>query len=170
MNGIKLALLALSVLVFGCEQTQKPVEMHEENWLGRAAKIPKGNPLISGTSYLSVYSEMFSYSQMQKYRLTGMISMRNLSETDTIYLTRADYYNTSGTKIRTYFDSPVYLQPMGTIEIVIATKDVEGGTGSNFLFEWKTPPNCPEPLFEGVMSNMEGTKGLAFLTEGRRIK
>lgn len=170
MNRTKHILLALSILIFGCEQEEKPADIHEENWSGRAASLAKVDSLISGKTYLSVYSEMFSFSQKQKYRLTGMVSMRNLSETDTIYLLRADYYDTAGKKIRTYINFPVYLQPMETVEIVITHEDVEGGTGSNFLFEWKTPPDCPEPLFEGVMSNMQGTKGLAFVTNGKRTR
>ena len=59
---------------------------------------------------------------------------------------------------------------METLEIVIAQKDIEGGTGSNFLFEWKTPLNCPEPLFEGVMSSMQGNQGVSFTTHARRVK
>ena len=113
---------------------------------------------------------MFSYSQKQKYSLTGMVSMRNVSETDTIYLLRADYYDTAGARIRAYFTRPVYLRPMETVEIVIAHEDVEGGTGSNFLFEWKTPPDCPEPLFEGVMNSMQGNRGVAFVTQGKRTR
>ena len=42
--------------------------------------------------------------------------------------------------------------------------DVTGGTGSNFLFEWAIPRNCPEPLFEGVMNSTMGQQGLSFTT------
>jgi len=48
--------------------------------------------------------------------------------------------------------------------------DVEGGTGSNFIFEWQAPKNCPEPLFEGVMNSTVGQQGLSFTTQSRRIK
>ena len=98
-----------------------------------------------------------------------MVSMRNVSEKDTIYMLRADYYNTEGSNIRSYFDYPIFVLPMETLEIVIAQSDVEGGTGSNFLFEWQTPKNCPEPLFEGVMNSMQGTKGMSFTTHAKKI-
>ncbi len=175
MKNMKIIWLFLLVLTLGCSQEEKSTavqqkNIHREDWSKRAANIAETDSLVFGETYLSVYSEMYSFSQKQKFNLTGMISMRNVSETDTIYLLRADYYDTAGTKIRSYFDHPVYLRPMETVEIVIAHDDVEGGTGSNFLFEWKTPPGDPEPLFEGVMNSMQGNRGVAFVTHGRRTR
>lgn len=157
------------ILMIGCEQ-QAEVNIDEENWSTRMANMEEVDSLIHGKSYLSVYSQIYSFTQKRKYNLAGMISLRNVSEKDTVYLLRADYFNTEGENIRTYFDYPIYVSPMETIEIVIAQDDVEGGTGSNFLFEWKIPPNCPEPLFEGVMNSMQGTQGIAFTTQARRIE
>lgn len=166
-----LALVLLVFLVIGCEQPQRPIMIeNEENWSERKATIEQKEDLEHGMSYLSVYSQMYSYSQNQKYNLTGLVSLRNVSEADTIYLLRADYFNTEGAKIRTYFDFPIFVLPMETLEIVIAQKDVEGGTGSNFLIEWKIPLGCPEPLFEGVMNSMLGNQGVSFTTHARRTK
>ena len=47
-------------------------------------------------------------------------------------------------------------------EIIIDEIDVSGGTGSNFIFEWKIPKNCPEPLFEGIMTFYNGTTRFIF--------
>jgi len=99
-----------------------------------------------------------------------MVSMRNTSDLDTIYLLKAQYYDTDGKSIRKYFDYPIFLAPMETTEIIIDEIDVSGGTGSNFIFEWKTPQNCPEPLFEGVMTSTMGQQGLSFTTSAKRIK
>ena len=99
-----------------------------------------------------------------------MISLRNTSDVDTIYLLKAEYFNTQGLSIRTYFDFPIFLSPLETTEIIINHKDEEGGTGANFIFEWKVPKGWPEPLFEGVMSSMQNGQGLSFTTQARRIK
>ncbi len=175
MKNLKITWLFLAILALGCDEQERSdavdqKNIHQEDWSKRAANIAETDSLIFGKSYLSVYSEMYSFSQKQKFNLTGMISLRNVSETDTIYLLRADYYDTAGSKIRAYLNYPVYLRPMETIEIVIAHEDVEGGTGSNFLFEWKTPQDCPEPLFEGVMNSMQGNRGIAFVTQGKRTR
>lgn len=167
---MKYPLLLMMVFIIGCMQPQLKVEMNEKNWANRAIDIGKKDSLIFGKSYLSVYSQMYSFNENKKYDLTGLISLRNVSESDTIFILKADYYNTEGSKIRTYFDYPIYILPMETLEIVIAQKDVEGGTGSNFIFDWKTPLNCPEPLFEGLMNSMQGNQGVSFTTHAKRIK
>lgn len=167
---MKYILLLFIVCTLGCEEKPVMVDVKEENWSKRKAGLNVIDSLAYGKSYLSVYSQMYSLTQHQKYPLTAMISMRNVSETETIYLLRADYFNTSGAKVRTYFNYPIYVKPMETLEIVIDQKDIEGGTGSNFIIEWKAPIGCPEPLFEGLMNSMQGTKGLSFTTHARRIE
>jgi Protein of unknown function (DUF3124) len=98
-----------------------------------------------------------------------MVSLRNTSDVDTIYILKADYYDTHGKSVRKYFDQPIYLAPLETTEIIIDEADITGGTGSNFIFEWKTPKNCPVPLFEGIMNSTMGQQGLSFTTQGIRI-
>lgn len=141
-----------------------------ENWSKRMVDISQKDSLEYGKSYLSIYSQIYSLSEHKTHNLTAMISLRNTSDLDTIYLLRAEYYDTHGKSIRKYFDKPIYLEPMGTTEIIIDEIDVSGGTGSNFIFEWKTPIKCPEPLFEGVMTSTMGQQGLSFTTQGIRIK
>lgn len=92
------------------------------------------------------------------------------SDLDTIYLLRAEYYDTHGKSVRNYFDSPIFLTPMETTEIIIDQSVISGGTGSNFILEWKIPKNCPEPLFEGIMISTMGQQGLSFTTQAKRIK
>ncbi|OEK08947.1 hypothetical protein A8C32_13640 [Flavivirga aquatica] len=166
---MKYIFILLVILLLGCKEKPE-IEIQEENWSKRKIDITQLEELVHGKTYLSVYSQIYSFTQKQKYNLTGMISMRNMSEKDTIYLLKTDYFNTEGANIRTYFDFPIYVSPMETLDIVIAQSDIEGGTGSNFLFEWKTPKDCPEPLFEGVMSSMQGTQGISFITQGNRIE
>jgi len=59
---------------------------------------------------------------------------------------------------------------METIEIVIKQLDREGGTGANFLFDWRIKPGINEPLFEGVMVCLMKETAFSFLTEGKRIE
>lgn len=165
-------LLPILLLLSSCksEFTQEGDMVDVENWAARKAVIAPEDSLEYGKSYLSIYSQIYSFSQHKKYNLTGMISLRNTSDQDTIYLLSTRYYDTRGTKIRTYFEEPVFLRPMETAEIVIEQDDTEGGTGSNFIIEWQKPADCPEPLFEGVMNSMQGTQGISFTTQAKRIE
>ncbi|XCF05720.1 DUF3124 domain-containing protein [Tamlana crocina] len=152
------------------EQPKTSPPIHAENWANRKIEIKDKDSLEYGKSYLSIYSQIYSISQHKTHNLTAMVSLRNTSDTDTIYLLKAEYFDTHGVSVRNYFNHPIFLAPMETTDIIIDEKDVAGGTGSNFIFEWKIPKNCPEPLFEGIMNSTMGQQGLSFTTQAKRIK
>ncbi len=108
-------------------------------------------------------------SEHSTHTLTATVSMRNTSLSAPMYVSSARYFNTHGELIRTYFSKPIVLNPMETVEIVIDEDDLEGGTGANFFFEWKAPPNTGEPFFEAVMISTYGQQGLSFTTRGKRV-
>lgn len=163
-------LLTTSLFLLACNQPAKEDVITSKNWDEKFIDISHLDSLEYGKSYLSVYSQIYSADDRRVTNLTAMVSLRNTSDVDTIYLLKAAYYDTYGTLVRTYFDKPVFLTPMETTEIIIDLTDVSGGTGSNFLFEWKVPHGCPEPLFEGVMNSTKGQQGLSFSTQAKRIK
>ena len=166
---IKYLIIAL-VLVLGCNETKEISSINPENWSKRTANISAKDSLEYGKSYLSIYSQIYSMSEHKTHNLTAMVSLRNTSDTDTIYLLKAKYFDTHGVPVRTYFEKPIFLAPMETTEIIIDEIDTSGGTGSNFIFEWNIPKGCPEPLFEGIMNSTVGQQGLSFTTKAIRIK
>ncbi|QOD60812.1 DUF3124 domain-containing protein [Polaribacter haliotis] len=167
---IKFLSIIIIILFFSCKEKQEISSINSENWSKRTVNITSKDSLEFGKSYLSIYSQIYSNTEHRTHNLTSMLSMRNTSELDTIYLLRAEYYDTHGKSVRKYFDSPIYLAPMETTEIIIDELDISGGTGSNFIIEWKIPKNCPEPLFEGIMTSTMGQQGLSFTTHAKRIK
>ncbi|WP_298492622.1 DUF3124 domain-containing protein [uncultured Algibacter sp.] len=167
---IYVLILILAFQLFSCDEKKEISSINPENWSKRKTDLNTKDSLEFGKSYLSIYSQIYSLSQHRTHNLTAMISLRNTSESDSIYIIKAEYYDTHGKSIRKYFDFPIYLAPMETTEIIIDEIDVTGGTGSNFIFDWKIPKNCPEPLFEGVMSSTMGQQGLSFTTHAKRIK
>ncbi|WP_194767259.1 DUF3124 domain-containing protein [Tamlana sp. I1] len=167
---IKYFTLLFLLIIFSCHDEKEVSSLHPENWSARRANLTSMDSLEFGKSYLSVYSQIYSLSEHKTHNLTVMVSLRNTSESDTIYLLKAKYYDTHGKPVRDYFGVPIYLAPMETTEIIIDEIDVSGGTGSNFVFDWKIPENCPEPLFEAVMSSTMGQQGLSFTTQALRIK
>lgn len=162
-------LICIAFSLYCCDSNISEDEFERINWSARVANVSSLDSIETGKSYLSIYSQIYSLSQHKKYNLTAMASLRNTSEKDTIYLLKADYHGTHGEMIKQYIGKPVYLLPMETLDIVIEESDVSGGTGSNFIFDWKTPKDCPEPIFEAVMSSTVGSQGLSFTTQGKRI-
>ncbi len=168
---MKIKYIYIVVLVFlSCNEKKEISSTNPENWSKRTIDITRIDSLEYGKSYLSIYSQIYSFTEHKRHNLTSMVSMRNTSDLDTIYLLKAEYYDTHGKSVRKYFDEPIFLAPMETTEIIIDEIDNSGGTGSNFIFEWKIPKNCPEPLFEGVMTSTMGQQGLSFTTPAKRIK
>jgi hypothetical protein len=163
-------LLSVAAIVIGCMEEKEISSINPENWSKRKITLNVKDSLEYGKSYLSIYSQIYSSSEHKTHNLTAMVSLRNTSDVDSIYLLKAEYYDTHGVSLRNYFNHPIYLAPLETAEIIIDEMDISGGTGSNFIFEWKIPKDCPEPLFEGVMNSTVGQQGLSFTTLSRRIK
>lgn len=167
-------LSALLLVVLTCCYSCSPVKKNQESiptfdWSDKVTSINQTDSLRYGTSYLSVYSQIYSYTEHTSIDLTATVSIRNTSETDSIYLLRANYYDTKGVAIESYLSQPISIKTMETLEIVIAEFDKKGGTGANFIFDWATKPNTSDPLFEAVMISTYGQQGLSFTLQGKRI-
>jgi hypothetical protein len=176
MSSISKAYLTLTPLLFfltACTSTTDNPQVTSipvEDWELRKVNISPADSLRRGSTYLSSYSEVYVQSNSRKMSLTGTISMRNINLSDTIYIAKANYFKPDGTGIRSYFDEPIFLGPLETVEIIITENDVEGGTGDNFVFDWYKPDGAHDPFFEGVFISIYGQQGISFTTRGIRIE
>lgn len=161
--------LSCLFLFTSCEERQKQEEVKQEAWKKRTLTELRAN-MEKGKTYLSVYSQVYSGSEHMTHDLTAIISIRNTSDRDSIFLTRTKYYDTKGDLVKDYFDTPVFLRPLETIEIVIDEVNAEGGTGANFIFDWQKDSVTSEPLFESVMISTSGNQGLSLIVQGKRIE
>ena len=164
----KLILFLIVCIWFqACEEKKEISSIDPVNWDNRTVRGVLSDSLNQGTTYLSVYSQIYSQSEHITHDLTATVSMRNTNKADTVYINKAEYYDTSGNAIRTYFDKTIYIAPMETVEIIIDERDEEGGTGANFLFDWTVKPGANIPYFEAIMISTSGQQGLSFTTQGK---
>ncbi|MAB39371.1 MAG: hypothetical protein CL528_06375 [Aequorivita sp.] len=178
--GILFKITQITVVLFffgmlvGCDDPKEISSFNPNHWEDHYADPEVlgllKDSLQNGKTYLSIYSHIYSFTLEKSQNLTAMVSLRNVSDSDTIYISKADYYNTKGELIRSYFEKPIQLKPVETVEIVIDETDEHGGSGANFIFEWTTKATTPEPIFEAVMTSLRGSQGLSFTTQGRRIE
>ncbi len=131
-------LLLIGLLLGSCDAKKETSSTNPENWKQRTINYTLSDSLKPGTTYLSVYSQIYSMTEHRTHNLTATISMRNTNRFDTVFIQKAEYYNTKGELIRTYLEKPIFITPLETVEIVIDQTDQEGGSGANFIFEWKT--------------------------------
>ncbi|WP_319482280.1 DUF3124 domain-containing protein [uncultured Draconibacterium sp.] len=158
---------ALMVFVaFACNNEARQQPVTTVDWEARNAAGNLPDSLEPGSTYLSVYSQIYSGSQERLVDLTATISMRNPNTEETLFINTIDYYNTEGDRIRSYLSDPVFILPMETVEIIIQHNDNEGGTGANIIFDWEKAATAVDPVFEAVMISTYGQIGLSFVTQG----
>lgn len=161
----------IAFIIISCNAENEQVKLEEFKWSERRTEISTPDSLMNiGSTYLSIYSQIYSSNDGKVRNLTVTVSMRNVSETDTLYISRAESFNTIGHSIREYAEGTVYVLPMETIEIIIKEKDSQEGTGGNFMFDWQIKKGAPDPIFESVMISTTGQQGISFVTSGKRIK
>ena len=119
----------------------------------------------SGKVYVPVYSNIYQRSRNERTSLTSTLSIHNTSETDTLFISRIDYFNTEGKLVKKYLEAPIYLNTFETIEYVVDEADESGGSGANFVVEWYGSRKL-NPLFQAVMIGGLGNKSFSFSTEG----
>lgn len=162
-------ILFLAVVFFSCQSETDKYSYQQTDWESRKSELIDFKDYNQGKTYLPVYSHIYHMHEHRTFDLTATVSIRNISMTDSVYILKADYYNTVGDNIRKYLKSPIYLKPMETIEIIIAELDIEGGSGANFVFDWAIQNVKNPPLFEAVMISTNGQQGLSFATRGVRV-
>lgn len=158
------------LLIFSCETEKEFSSIKPINWDKRTIELNKNDTLITGQTYLSVYSQIYSSTEHRTHNLTVTVSMKNINLNDSVFIEKATYYNTKGDLIRTYFNKPIYLAPLETVEIVIDEVDKHGGTGANFVFDWKKKITINDPHFESVMISTSGQQGISFTSQGIKIE
>ncbi|PNQ73447.1 hypothetical protein C1T31_08030 [Hanstruepera neustonica] len=162
-------IILIPICFWSCEKDKEISSINPVNWEKRRVTAPINDSLKNGQSYLPVYSEIYSESEHLTVNLTATVSLRNINPHESIYLKKASYYDTKGNLIRTYFDFPIDIKPLETIEIVIDERDTTGGPGANFVFDWATKADLHEPFFEAVMISTIGQLGISFTTQGIAI-
>jgi len=164
-------LIFLFLIALSCKETPRELSSTDPiDYEKRSVTTPISDTLDIGHTFLSIYSSIYMRNAREQSDLTVTVSLHNPNRDEDVYIDKAVYYNTQGDPIRTYFDHTIFIKPMETVQIIIDGIDKEGGTGANFVFDWKKKRTSNEPLFEAVMINTYGSQGLSFVTEGKRIK
>lgn len=117
------------------------------------------------TVYVPVYSHIY-YRQGTPLSLETTLSIRNRDLNKYIYLSKIEYYDSQGDLVKSHLESPIRLNALQTINILVEARNHEGGSGANFLVEWQAEADAQAPIIEAVMVGVAGTQGVAFLGEG----
>ncbi|HTS91465.1 MAG TPA: DUF3124 domain-containing protein [Stellaceae bacterium] len=139
----------------------------------RASLLPPPAPSeisLRQSVYVPAYSSLVGAGGPARLDFAVTLAVRNTSATLPLVVERIDYYDTNGNLVERYIPTAVAVRPLGTIEILIATDDLRGGTGANFLVDWGATQAISEPVVEAVMVGSSGTRGFAFVSPGHPIR
>jgi ABC-type Fe3+-hydroxamate transport system substrate-binding protein len=121
------------------------------------------------TLYVPAYSHIYAGNRELEILVTVTLSIRNTDPKHGITITTADYYGTKGEFIKKHLDRAVVLGPFESTRYVIPQKDKSGGSGANFLVEWKSEKAVNPPIVESIMIGAEGQQGISFTSRGQVI-
>ena len=102
--------------------------------------------------------------------MEATLSVRNSDPKEDITIASVRYYDTNGNLIKDYLDKAILLKPLATVEFLVAQKEIEGGSGANFIVEWISDTKVNKPVIEAVMIGIEGQTSISFVRTGIEIK
>lgn len=169
---LKLSVILITSILTSCSDkspNQNAQGQDELESLELEAPIPKSEIHYTNIIYVPIYSDIYFDDANQKNLLAATLSIRNTSYTDTLFVSKIDYFNTDGELVKSYIDNPISLRPMASVNYVVATQDDTGGAGANFIVALSSKSTDLYPLVQAIMVGKNGNKGFAFSTDGYSI-
>ena len=129
----------------------------------------KGGLSDGQTIYVPAYSHIYIGNREHPFLLTVTLSIRNIDPKHRIKITIVDYYETQGKLLKKYIEKPVILNPLESLRYIIPERDKAGGSGANFIVEWKSDKLVNPPIIESIMISTQSGQGVSFTSRGRVI-
>jgi len=116
--------------------------------------------------YVPIYSHIYILTGKRISQITATLSIRSTNFSDSLYVSKVDYYSSQGKLIKRYLSKLLLLKPMHSVEFVVEENEAEGGAGANFIVEYSSLKPFNPPLIQAVMISMTNSSGLSFTTDG----
>jgi hypothetical protein len=121
------------------------------------------------TFYVPAYSHIYSGNKETPFSLTVTLSIRNIDRHHNIKIVLVDYYETQGKLQKKFIETPLTIKPLASLRYIVPESDKSGGSGANFLVEWKSDKLVNPPIVESIMIGAQGGQGISFTSRGRVI-
>jgi len=137
---------------------------------GQPARAEETVMLSQGqTIYVPAYSHIYVGDREHPFLLTVTLSLRNVDTKHKVTLTAVNYYDTQGRLLKKYLTQPRILGPLESTRYVVPQQDKSGGSGANFIVEWKSEQMVNPPIVEAVMIGAASQQGISFTSRGQAI-
>ena len=122
------------------------------------------------TIYVPIYSNVFSGPKKLPFQLAAMLSIRNTDPKYPITILRVDYYDNNGSIVEKYIENHFELGPFASMHFYVKEYDKRGGTGANFIVQWRSANKVNKPIIQGIMLGLSYGQGLSFICPGQPIE
>ncbi|MGP5176458.1 MULTISPECIES: DUF3124 domain-containing protein [Psychrobacter] len=170
---VSILLATMIALISGCNSsTTDPNVAFSENKqdpikeLEITSEVNHSQLSYKETFYVPIYSDIYIDKENRKVLLSATLSVRNTTLKKSLYVNKIDYYDTGGTLIKSYLNTPLELPAMGTLNYIVEKEESKGGSGANFIIEVEGIDETVKPVIEAVMLGNFSNKAFAFSTEG----
>lgn len=119
--------------------------------------------------YVPAYSHIYSGNREVPFLLTVTLSIRNIDQKNDIKILLVDYYETQGKLLKQHIEKPIAIKPLESLRFIIPEKDKSGGSGANFIVEWRSDKLVNPPIVESIMISTHSSQGISFSSRGREI-
>lgn len=119
--------------------------------------------------YVPIYSHIYHGDREREFNLTATLSIRNTNVDKEIMLHAIDYFDSEGTLVKKYLETPIVLKKFGAIRYVIKATDKSGGSGAKFIVRWSSKKLSNAPLIEAIMISTQSQQGISFVSRGQAI-
>lgn len=146
----------------------RPLDFQAEFQQSLTALPPPKALTARGNVYVPAYS--IRTATEKPSGLATLLRIDNTSSGKPLVIERVDYFDTTGTLVQRYVETPIALKPFGAIQIFIPADDRRGGPAANFIVTWAGNGPIAEPLIETVMFGTVDGSSYSFVSPGRAIK
>ena len=163
--------LSLTILLFAFACGSRNPNLNDKGQDELSARqienpIAQSEIAFDAVYYVPIYSDIYVGDNHPKELLAATLSLRNTSLTDTLFVSKIDYYSTDGRSVRSFIDQQIAILPMATVNYVIDREDDSGGSGANFIVEIHARSLDVKPLVQAVMVGEYSNKAFAFASDG----
>lgn len=159
--------LALAYFINGrLSQIEQNLEYKAPQGSGHVEVVGMPDVIAKGqTVFVPAYSHVY-HQNGRPFSVTTTLSVHNTDPTEAIVVSSIEYFDTGGKLVRKYIDQPKRVTPLGSMEILVTEKEVEGGSGAKFIVKWVAEKQIHEPVIQSVMVGTSGGQGLSFICNG----
>ncbi|MBD0399939.1 DUF3124 domain-containing protein [Flammeovirga sp. EKP202] len=165
--------LILGICVVSCNKIYNLGNEEVEKNLNKIVLEDEYIPELSFNEkrYIPAYSNLYYKSESTYIYCTVILSVRNTSLTEDLYLSEVDYYDTYGTKLKSLIEKKNKVRPLETKEFIIEFKDDKGGSGANFIVDYSAENKLKDmPIIESITIGHHGNNGFTFTSNSQVIQ